>query len=151
MAKPDWDQVKSLFHTALLLPQEERSQFVRVATAGNAVLAAEVESLLSAHAADPQFEPVCDRALSGLLEDHPADPMTGKQVGRYRLKARLGSGGMAHVFLAERTDGQLPRPVAVKIIKQELDDKALRRRFENEKRALATLDTPTLRSFLTRV
>ena len=56
------------------------------------------------------------------------------RVGGYRLTARLGSGGMGVVYLAEAWDGQ---PVAVKVLRPELaDDQEFRRRFGREVTAL---------------
>jgi eukaryotic-like serine/threonine-protein kinase len=52
------------------------------------------------------------------------------QVGRYRLVARLGAGGMGVVYLAEAPDG---RQVAVKVLRPELaDDPEFRVRFGRE-------------------
>jgi serine/threonine-protein kinase len=61
-----------------------------------------------------------------------------RQLGQYRLKQRLGSGGMGEVYLAEHL--MLRRPCAVKLIRPEnaSDGKSLRR-FEREVRAMATL------------
>ncbi len=51
-------------------------------------------------------------------------------VGRYRLVARLGAGGMGVVYLAETRDGQ---PVAVKVLRPELaDNPEFRTRFGRE-------------------
>ncbi len=47
-------------------------------------------------------------------ELRPGDP---RRAGRYELIARLGSGGMGHVFLGRSPGG---RPVAVKVIRAEL-------------------------------
>ena len=55
-------------------------------------------------------------------------------VGRYRLVARLGAGGMGVVYLAETGDGQ---PVAVKVLRPELaDNPEFRTRFGREVAAL---------------
>jgi serine/threonine-protein kinase len=61
-----------------------------------------------------------------------------RQLGQYRLKQRLGSGGMGEVYLAEHL--LLRRPCAVKLIRPEHanDEKSLQR-FEREVRAMATL------------
>jgi serine/threonine protein kinase len=57
----------------------------------------------------------------------PSDP---NKVGKYRLIARLGGGGMGRVFLGTSPGG---RQVAVKIIHAELaDDKQFRERFSRE-------------------
>lgn len=61
-----------------------------------------------------------------------------KRIGQYRLKRRLGSGGMGEVYLAEHV--LLKRPCAVKVIRPEKagDPKALAR-FEQEVQATAKL------------
>jgi serine/threonine-protein kinase len=63
------------------------------------------------------------------------------KVGPYRLKQRLGSGGMGEVYLAEH--GLLRRPCAVKLIRPErAGDPHFLRRFEREVQAMATLTHP---------
>src|SRR6266849_6589948 len=53
-----------------------------------------------------------------------------RQVGRYRLEARLGSGGMGQVFLGFSPAG---RPMAVKVVHRELArDRAFLSRFRQE-------------------
>ncbi|MFP5375452.1 MAG: serine/threonine-protein kinase, partial [Acidimicrobiia bacterium] len=55
------------------------------------------------------------------------DPL---QLGRFRVLARLGGGGMGNVYLAEADDGT---PAAVKVIKAELaQDTQFRARFRRE-------------------
>jgi Protein kinase domain len=61
-----------------------------------------------------------------------ADP---RWMGRYRLAARLGSGGMGVVYLGVTGDGRL---VAVKVLRPELaDDPEFRARFDREAAVLA--------------
>ena len=58
-----------------------------------------------------------------------------RRIGRYRLTARLGTGGMAVVYLGVAEDGRL---VAVKIIRPELaDDPEFQARFGREVAVLA--------------
>jgi len=57
----------------------------------------------------------------------PEDP---REIGPYRLLGKLGSGGMGHVFLGMSAGG---RPIAVKVIREELaDDPQFRTRFRGE-------------------
>jgi len=61
-----------------------------------------------------------------------------QQLGQYRLKRRLGSGGMGEVYLAEHL--LLRRPCAVKLIRPEqAGDPTTLQRFEREVQAMATL------------
>ena len=63
--------------------------------------------------------------------------------GRYRLTARLGSGGMADVYLAE--DVRLGRQVAVKVLRAPFaDDDEFVERFRIEAQAAALLNHPNI-------
>jgi serine/threonine protein kinase len=60
-----------------------------------------------------------------------SDPV---RLGRYRLTARLGTGGMGLVYLGADPDGRL---VAIKVLRPEIaDDPDFRRRFDREVRTL---------------
>jgi hypothetical protein len=63
-----------------------------------------------------------------------------KLAGRYALQAPLGSGGMGEVWRA--VDGQLDRPVAVKVLREHLADPELAGRFRREARIAARLQHP---------
>ncbi len=61
-----------------------------------------------------------------------------RQLGRYRLKEKLGSGGMGDVYLAEHT--LLKRPCAIKVIRTEkMGDPRALARFEREVQAASQL------------
>jgi tRNA A-37 threonylcarbamoyl transferase component Bud32 len=63
--------------------------------------------------------------------------------GRYRLEAKLGSGGMSTVYLAR--DTTLDRPVAVKVMHREMSEQADQlQRFRQEARAVAKLSHPNV-------
>lgn len=64
-------------------------------------------------------------------------------LGRYRLGEILGQGGMALVYRAR--DGELNRPVAIKLLADNLAmDEAFRRRFLREARLAARLAHPNV-------
>ena len=63
--------------------------------------------------------------------------------GRYRVERPLGHGGMASVYLAH--DGELDRPVALKLLAESLaGDAAFRERFFREARLAARLSHPNV-------
>src|SRR5260370_6458029 len=63
-------------------------------------------------------------------------------VGPYRLLRELGQGGMGVVWLAERADGEVKRPVALKLPIVSLHNRALAERFGRERDILAQLTHP---------
>lgn len=69
---------------------------------------------------------------------HSDDWAPGQQVGPYRLKQRLGKGGMGVVWLAEQLQ-PLQREVAIKVMAGERRDAWAETWFEIERQALAQL------------
>jgi serine/threonine protein kinase len=67
--------------------------------------------------------------------------LVGTQIGtKYDIKRHLGQGGMGQVF--EALDRELGRRVALKMIRQELNDETARARFYREARAAAAMTHP---------
>jgi eukaryotic-like serine/threonine-protein kinase len=73
-----------------------------------------------------------------------ANPRTGTLVDeRYRLKQKIGSGGMADVWLAD--DTELDRNVAIKILHDRFaQDKEFVQRFQREAQSAAGLQHPNV-------
>ena len=68
----------------------------------------------------------------------------GDEIGPYRLVRELGSGGMGVVWLAERTDGLINRPVALKLPHGAWKRAGLAERMAREREILATLTHPNI-------
>jgi predicted Ser/Thr protein kinase len=66
----------------------------------------------------------------------------GERLGAYELLRPLGSGGMADVWLARRTDGAFEREVALKIPRLHERPVEMTARFALECRILAALECP---------
>jgi serine/threonine protein kinase len=88
---------------------------------------------------DPELPPDADTG-----ESH-AGELADRRIGDFLIIRRLGSGGMADVYLAEQTS--LSRPVALKILKSDSlvgSAEILLKRFEQEARAAAGLSHPNI-------
>src|SRR5512136_1714895 len=72
-----------------------------------------------------------------------AAPSSAGSFGRYRLRQRIGEGGMGEVWLADQTE-PVHRRVALKVIKAGMDSAQVVARFEAERQALALMDHPVI-------
>ena len=86
------------------------------------------------------------------MEDHiddrprtPTCPEEPTRIGRYRILAVLGEGGMGVVYVGEQSE-PIKRKVALKIIKLGMDSKEVLRRFELERQSLAVMSHPCIAS-----
>jgi len=69
--------------------------------------------------------------------------MIGRTISHYKILSQLGEGGMGVVYQAE--DAKLERTVALKFLAPHLvQDREVRRRFEREAKAAASLDHPNV-------
>src|SRR5450755_4139550 len=67
----------------------------------------------------------------------------GRLIGSYRLRERIGEGGMGEVYLAER-EGGFRQQVAVKLIRAGMANPEVVRRFVIERQTLAALHHPNI-------
>jgi serine/threonine protein kinase len=58
--------------------------------------------------------------LNALAADFDPSHLRGTRLGRYELLAAIGKGGMASVWVARDTTGKQTKPVAIKVIREEL-------------------------------
>jgi serine/threonine protein kinase/Tol biopolymer transport system component len=147
--KPDrWQQLDSLFHSALEHAPEERAAFLDEACAGDQQLRKEVEALIAASEQAGSFieKPALEREARSLADKQGnagAESMVERTIGHYRLIALLGSGGMGEVYLAQ--DNVLGRKVALKLLPAFFTKDTERlRRFEQEARAASALNHPNI-------
>ena len=77
-------------------------------------------------------------SITGHPEPRPLE--VGTQLGLYKIEAVLGEGGMGTVYRAQ--DTKLNRPVAVKVLSDELADASARRRFQREAQMASSLNHP---------
>jgi TolB-like protein len=143
------ERVAELLEQALEMTAADRAAFLETLRAGDAGLAGEVDSLLAAYeeapdALDALAAQLMPRALDDLSRELEAEAkLPEQQVGRYRILARLGGGGMGEVFRAH--DPELDRQVALKLLPPHLTaDPEARARLKTEARAASALDHPNI-------
>lgn len=80
-------------------------------------------------------------SLSGDLVDTGVGPelAPGCVIGPWQVIRLLGAGGMSHVYLARRCDGQFEQDVALKLVR---GNPALRERLRHERQVIAALHHP---------
>ena len=137
-----WHRIKSVTADALERPLAEREAFVVSQCDGDDALAAEVLAIVrSAAIADEFLEGSIAPTTSGAAE-------AGARFGAWRLVRPLGHGGMASVYLAERADSAFTQRAAVKVVRGFFADGLLGRRFDDERRILASLEHPNIARFI---
>src|SRR5688572_13556043 len=140
MTPERWSQVKNLLERALSRPRHEREEYLRHAAGADEDLYDEVAHLVAAHDADPAF-------LDRHPETAPLAPVNDRRLGttlkgRYRIKSKLGSGGVGVVYLAEDLN-LMSRLVVVKFLHEHGGRQPGRLiKFLQEAEALARLDHP---------
>jgi serine/threonine-protein kinase len=162
-----WSIVQLLLGAALAREPQERAAFLRQVCGEDEALRRDVESLV-AHAASGAgllSTPALRREVEALLDapasadgvfaqpamaaaaqpasDPAAKVLTGRRLGVYQLKDRIGVGGMGEVYRARDTN--LGRDVAIKILpRAATSDPDRLARFEREARVLAALNHPNI-------
>jgi serine/threonine protein kinase/Flp pilus assembly protein TadD len=138
----NFQQIRSVFLTALERPAEAWEAYLAEACAGDTELQQQVKLLLDAHAGGTGM---LDHAVGPdvLALSVPPLEQPGTQIGPYRLLEQIGEGGMGVVYMAEQLE-PVRRKVALKIIKPGMDSRAVVGRFEAERQALAMMDHPNI-------
>jgi eukaryotic-like serine/threonine-protein kinase len=142
-------QLNQLLDTALDQPASERGRWMDQLGPEHAALKPRLQELLS-DATDREDRPhfATLPKFDADLADFPDAPSGGDQpgdtIGTYRLLRELGRGGMGVVWLAERSDGLVKRPVALKLPHQVWQRAGLAERMAREREILATLAHPNI-------
>jgi eukaryotic-like serine/threonine-protein kinase len=131
MTPKGYERLMAVFEGACARSVEDRVAFLDEVCAGDPALRRDVDRLLAA-----------DAQSKGLLDKPAVDlgSAPNRQIGPYRIEAKLGEGGMGIVYRAQ--DTKLNRLVAVKFLTGDLADAAARRRFQREAQTASSLNHP---------
>ena len=144
MTPERWQEIERLFHAVLNVKPEERAAFLDAACANDARLRDEVEALLRSDGDEANsVEMIPSIVAAAWVKQSGEGRLVGRVMGRYRIVAPLGSGGMGEVYLAE--DTTLNRKVALKLLPAHFtQDRDRLRRFDQEARAASALNHPNI-------
>ena len=131
-----WQRIKDIYQQALDLEKGERRAFVTSACGDDADLAAEVMQLLDV---PTQGSSDIDGIVDSATDSFSGTLSRGDRVGAYRILDVIGTGGMGHVYLAERADSEFEQQVAIKTVNLGFASPSILERFQLERQILADL------------
>jgi serine/threonine protein kinase len=141
---------ESIFAGALgKAPGAERRAFLDGACGGDEALLRRIERLLEA---DGQAVGILERGpdagpTDALGPDGQALLPDRVFAGRFKLRQKLGEGGMGEVWVADQSE-PVQRRVAIKVVRAGLDSERMLARFDQERQALALMDHPNIAKVL---
>ncbi|MBC8025904.1 MAG: protein kinase [Steroidobacteraceae bacterium] len=144
-----WPALSSLLDEVLDLQPDQRMSWIEQLDPAHDELKPKLRALLQrgAQVETADFLQTIVRIPAGPdLEFATPSPtgVAGERFGPYQLLRELGSGGMGSVWLAERTDGLINRPVALKLPHGPWRRFGLAERLAREREILATLNHPNI-------
>lgn len=137
-------RLRELFDATLELPAEQQDSYVQTACGDDAALARALAELLrqERRLSHRGTAPLLSSLHQVLDEALPRAIRADSRLGPYTIVAEIGSGGMGRVFRAERRVADFVQVVAIKLLRQELVNPDLLKRFSLERRLLAGLNHP---------
>ena len=136
-----WKRIEELYFDVSERPE---SEWAAALESADPLLRAEVEKLLREDGAAPALFAGAVRQVARSA----TASKEGRRIGSYRLERELGRGGMGTVYLAYRDDDQFKKQVALKLLRQGLEDQMSLARFRAERQFLALLDHPGIARLL---
>lgn len=140
------NQFTHIFNEALDLPAQERESYVKQLCGSDAELFARIMDLLKSADEASLFFNDLQQDMYGSLATSP--DLTDLELLNYKISDKLGEGGMATVYKAQRIDGLYDHEVAIKVFDKGGHHPELAQRFEAERSILAALAHPNIAKIL---
>ena len=137
-----WTRLEKIIDEILDTPETERKLKIHQLCGDDETLYNELTTWIDAIESSGHFWEIKKRKIQeyvSKLIPEDADGLAGQNIGPYKLIRRLASGGMGVVYLAERSDDQFQREVAIKVMRPGLDTPEHIWRFRRERQLLANL------------
>lgn len=150
MAKPSvtqWQQAHDIFESYLDKPIAESLQELEQNSSISSEVKQLVKRLLNSLTDEKTSLENADLSYFEALNDESTD-LTDSTIQDYHLLEKIGEGGMAQVYKAERTQSTIQKYVAIKVLaKKHKLSQELEKLFESEQVTLSKLTHPNIISF----
>src|SRR5688572_15876276 len=114
MDRARWQQIDTIFKSALERAPAERAVFLDEACRGDATLRNGVESLIAHDQAGSFMDDSAFEDATRLFAQDRTGSLLGQDLGPYQILEQIGAGGMGEVHLALHT--RTNRKVALKLL-----------------------------------
>lgn len=132
---------QDLFELVIKTPEAERAALLDRACQGKSELRSRMEEMLKAKELSSNLPTTDIQAPS--YPGQQGEMLATIIAGKYKLREKLGEGGMGSVWVADQSE-PIQRRVAIKLIKVGSDSRSILARFEQERQALALMDHPNI-------
>ncbi len=139
-------RLNDLLDEALSLPLSQRVQWLNQLNTQAEPLRTRLKCLLARapSLAGNRFLGTLPKLTASVPPDTAQPRAVPATAGAYRLVREIASGGMGSVWLGERSDGLMQRPVAVKLPRGVASHVGLEERMARERQILAVLNHPNI-------
>ena len=135
--------VKQMFNIARKLPTSDARNEYLDQVCLDEEIRQQVLGLLEAFDQKQEFLESPPTEALELAKAGKIQELTDTEIGPYKIREKIGEGGMGVVYVAEQTE-PVQRKVAIKVIKPGMDTKEVIARFEAERQALAFMEHPNI-------
>ena len=141
LSPQQWARVTDVLPQVLHVTAAERPALLQALAGDDAVVCAEVESLVSSADDDTDF--LATASPGAFASTRSASQLLiGRTLGAYKVEREIGRGGMGVVYEGRHIDATLDKRVAVKTLAIGVDRPELLWRFRRERQILAKLEHP---------